>query len=597
MTAHVKRRIANNEWIRSLKILFEDSPSIPCAVLALSVISGLIPMAVISSTERVITNASLSSDSGSFIESELYSSVIALVFFLFLGSVINTVDSFLQSLMQIRLANTINLIIVEKAGKLELQHYEQAETYDALQRATRDSSSRPHRLLTDTLAVLKGLISLVSVSALLFTWNPWVGLLLILSSVPLLVTELLFGKILWKTEHDRAPGRRWILYLKTLMTTDRSFKEVKSYGLSSYFVRQVRDTQDSFYKVDRTIAFRQAKFSALSSILSSIVVSIAIIYAVTSVGNTTNIGQLAGILASVAAVQSGSMAVFVGIGNIFEHKLFLGEFFRFIDTPENQLTNGLQNVPSRLDKGLSFEDVSFSYPGTGKPVLDGISFSAKPGEIIALVGDNGAGKSSITKLINRLYDPTDGQIFLEGRSLKEYKIDDLRSIVGVAFQDFQQYETSVTDNVTFGSSKVLGNKEQAVDAAQRARADFVHRLPSGFDTRLGRWFEGSCQLSGGQWQRVALARALVGSPKIIVLDEPTSSIDPQTEAQIFESIRNGTHDAIWFLISHRFSTVKSADRILVIEEGQIIEQGSHAQLMDIGGKYASMYLTQVRGLQ
>lgn len=554
-------------------------------------------MFVISSTERVISNAALNNGEGMFLESDLFTSVIALVSFLFLGSIINTFDSFLQNLIQIRLSNTINLIIVEKAGKLELQHYEQAETYDTLQRATRDASSRPHRLFTDALAVLKGLVALISVSALLFTWNPWVGLLLILSSVPLLLTEVLFSKITWKTEHERASGRRWILYLKTLMTTDKSFKEVKSYGLSSYFVRQVRDTQDSFYKVDRSIAFRQTRWSALSSIMSSLVVGLAIIYVVTTVGNSTNVGQLAGILASVAAVQSGSVAVFIGIGNIFEHRLFLGEFFRFIDTPENHLLDGTEDAPDKLTEGLAFEEVSFSYPGTAKPVLDRISFTAKPGEIIALVGDNGAGKSSITKLINRLYDPTAGQILLEGRSLREYKIDDLRSMIGVTFQDFQQYETSVIDNVTFGSHMALGDREQAANAAKRAHAGFVNLLPNGLDTRLGRWFEGSAQLSGGQWQRVALARALVGSPKIIVLDEPTSSIDPETESKIFESIRAETSDTIWFLISHRFSTVKSADRILVIDDGQVIEQGSHVELMGKAGKYSSMYLTQVRGLQ
>lgn len=589
-------KFSQNEWARAGKLLWHESPLMTIAVILLTVFSGLAPAGVILFTERTITAVAGSLDSGE-LQSTAITSASLLIAITMAAFTLNIIDSYVQSLLQVKLSNKINLDIVRKATSLELQHFESSTTYDSLQRATSEAGSRPYQLFVDALRVLSGLTSLFSVSALLFAWNPWIAILLIVSCLPAFAAEIFYGRVTWKLEHDRAAKRRWASYLQFLTTNDRNVKEVKSFGLGRLLIQRVADIQRGFYDVDKSVEGRQAKVTALAGLLNVAVSGVAIIIAVRSALEIGNVGQLAGTIAAVTAVQSGASGVFVGLGQLFEHKLFLGELFSFLDTPHDVIKSGTRSIPRELKSGITFENVSFTYPGTDKAVLSNISFTAAPGEVIAFVGRNGAGKSTISKLINRLYDPTSGRIMLDGHPLAEYDISQLRSTVGVAFQDFVQYESSVQENVTYGAVNYLDDRVVSAVALNRAGADFVDELPSGLETRLGRWFEDSHQLSGGQWQRVAIARALAGDSQIILLDEPTAAVDSETEALLFRRLREVTQGAICFLISHRFSTVRAADKILVLENGNVVEMGDHRTLMNNGGHYASMFAIQAEGYQ
>lgn len=586
--------IKGNEWVRAATLLWQVSPRTTSLVSTLTLLSGLVPAGVIFFTERLITAVAGSVEDGSSAD-PAFSSAVLLILVTMLGFILSIFNSYLQGLLQIKLSNRVNLDIAKKATTLELQHFETASTYDSLQRASQEAGSRPYQLFLDALGVLSGVTSLLSVSLLLFAWNPWVSILLILSCIPAFATEVFFGRITWKIEHDRASKRRWMTYLQFLTTNDRNVKEVKSFGLGGLLVGRVRGMQDEFYAVDKRVQGREARVTGLAGLLNVLVSGVAIFLAVVSAIETGSIGQLAGTIAAVTAVQSGASGVFVGLGQLFEHKLFLGELFAFLDTPHDALPEGFRTVPEVLTKGITFENVSFTYPGTDKSALSNVSFTALPGQVFAFVGKNGAGKSTVSKLINRLYDPSEGQILLEGFPLHEYRIDEVRRIVGVAFQDFVQYETSVLENVNYGSVSELTSERVAQTALDRAGADFVDSLPSSIHTRLGRWFEDSHQLSGGQWQRVAIARALSGNPKIVVLDEPTAAVDSETEARLFNRLRDVTQGAICFLVSHRFSTVRVADQILVLEKGHVVESGTHSELLALDGQYASMFQIQAQG--
>lgn len=564
------------------------------SVVVLTLLSGLAPAGVILFTERTITAVVGSIDTGE-LQTSAITSASFLIAITMVGFVLNIIDSYVQSLLQVKLSNKINLDIVRKATSLELQHFESSSTYDSLQRASSEAGSRPYQLFVDALRVLSGLTSLFSVSALLFAWNPWIALLLIASCLPAFAAEVFYGRVTWKLEHDRAAKRRWASYLQFLTTNDRNVKEVKSFGLGPLLIQRVADIQREFYGVDKAVEGRQAKVTGLAGLLNVAVAGVAILMAVDSALATGNVGQLAGTIAAVTAVQSGASGVFVGLGQLFEHKLFLGELFTFLDTPHDVIKSGTRNVPDVLSLGITFENVSFTYPGTDKRVLSDINFTAAPGEVIAFVGKNGAGKSTISKLINRLYDPSSGRILLEGYPLAEYDISQLRSTIGVAFQDFVQYESSVQENVTYGAVDSLEDRGVSDVALSRAGADFIDELPSGVETRLGRWFEDSHQLSGGQWQRIAIARALAGDSQIILLDEPTAAVDSETEARLFRRLREVTQGAVCFLVSHRFSTVRVADKILVLEDGLVVESGDHRTLMHNGGRYASMFSIQAAG--
>lgn len=494
------------------------------------------------------------------------------------------------------MANGINTRIMEKAVRLRLEHFEDSATYDSLQLANREAAYRPYQLFTQLIAVLSSAVTLVSVAAVLLSWDPWVALAVLCAPIPAVGAGMFYSRITWRVENERAADRRRTTYLQYLVTNDRTYKETRLFGLGGFFLDRYRDLLGRFYGVDRSVARRQSTANALLGLVSVAATSGAVLFAITSTIDSGDIGRLAGYMAAVTVVQGSAQALFSGFGELYEHNLFLGNLFSFLDIPERGVTEGTRPFPARLTRGIEFRDVSFTYPGSADPVLDGFDLTLPAGRCVALVGQNGAGKTTIVKLLSRLYEPDGGTILIDGHPVQEYDLDDLRANIGVIFQDFVQYEESARANIGYAKVDALDDEDGIRRAAAQADATgFLDRLPQGLDTQLGRWFEGGRQLSGGQWQKVALARAFLRDAPVVVLDEPTAAIDAAAEAEIFEKLREISGQATTLLIAHRFSTVRVADHIVVMEQGRVLEQGTHVQLMERDGTYAELFRLQAAG--
>ncbi|MGH3567788.1 MAG: ABC transporter ATP-binding protein [Pseudonocardia sp.] len=508
-----------------------------------------------------------------------------------------TWQQYLDAVLRLELTTAIGELVMRKGTRMDLQDYEDAESYDRLQRAFQESSgSRVHQLFADTLEFIREVVTILSVAAVLFSWNPWIALLLLLSPIPSAIAQMRYGRKMFEIEYDRAADRRRMLYLQFLTTTDRSFKEVRLFGLGPYFIERYRAMVRRFLKVDRGINRRQSLSLGGFGLISVLVASAAIVLAMFATASSGRIGELAGYLQAVAVVQVSAHTMLLGVAMLFQNTLFVNNLFELFDMPEKRITSGDRRFPSPLLQGIEFRDVSFVYPGTDRRVLDRVCFVLPAGRCVALVGQNGAGKTTLVKLLTRLYEPTGGQILVDGVPIEQYDLDDLRSKMGVIFQDYIQYEMSVRNNIGFGQVEDLEDDARIRTAAQASgAAQVVDGLHGGYDAVLGRHFEDGNQLSGGQWQKVALARAFMRSAPVVVLDEPTSSIDAKAETEIFGRLRDIAGNATSLLIAHRFSTVRIADKILVIEDGRLIEEGTHAELLRAEGHYAYLFHLQAAG--
>lgn len=508
-----------------------------------------------------------------------------------------TWQQYLDAVLRLELTTAIGELVMRKGTRMDMQDYEDAESYDRLQRAFQESSgSRVHQLFADTLEFVRELVTILSVAAVLFSWSPWIAILVLLSPVPSAIAQMRYGRTMFEIEYGRAADRRRLLYFQFLTTTDRSFKEVRLFGLGPYFVERYRAMVRTFLEVDRGVNRRQSLSLGGFGLISVLTASGAIVLAMFVTAGTGRIGELAGYLQAVAVVQTSAHTMLLGVAMLFQNTLFVNNLFELFDMPEKRIPSGERSVPAPLEAGIEFRDVTFVYPGTDKRVLDRVSFVIPAGTCVALVGQNGAGKTTLVKLLTRLYEPTSGQILIDGVPIQEFDLDDLRRKMGVIFQDYIQYEMSVRDNIGFGSVEALGD-DARIRAAARASgaAPVVEGLDGGYDALLGRHFEDGNQLSGGQWQKVALARAFMRSAPVVVLDEPTSSIDAEAEAEIFARLRDIAGSATCLLIAHRFSTVRIADKILVIEDGRLIEEGTHAELLRREGQYAYLFRLQAAG--
>jgi ATP-binding cassette subfamily B protein len=512
------------------------------------------------------------------------------------ANVLGILQGYLQSLLQLRLANSMSERVLTKAVNLDLRHYENDTYYDSLQRANREAASRPYQLFTDLLGAGELVVGLLSLVTVIVAWDVRLGLFILLSPLPALVANLFFGRKNYEIEHKRAPDRRRVAYLQQLMTSDRAFKEIRLLQLGPLFLDRFRAFIARFYAVDRDLIRRQTLVGVPLSLLSVAVSSTAVIYAMLTTISAGLVGQFTGFVQAIGRIQTSALALVSSISKLYQDSLFIGNLFDFLDLPESTIASGHRPFPARLRHGIEFRDVTFSYPGTGRTALHRLSCFLPAGRCVAVVGANGAGKTTLVKLLTRLYEPTSGQILIDGVPIGEYDLTELRRNIGVIFQDFVQYEMTAQENIGFGWVDGLHDGERVRLAAQQSRAaPFLEALPQGYGTTLGRIFADGHQLSIGQWQKVALARAFMRQAPVVVLDEPTASIDAQAEAEIFGRLREIAHNATALLIAHRFSTVRMADHILVIEAGRLIEQGTHAELVRAGGTYARLFLLQAAG--
>ena len=505
--------------------------------------------------------------------------------------------SLCQSLLRAQLGQRVNVMILDKALTLQLSHFEDSEFYDKLTRARREASSRPLSLVTRTFGLAQNAISLVSFGVLLAQFSPWAVVVLVLAGLPAFLAETKFSGDAFRLFRWRSPETRMQMYLETVLAREDHAKEVKLYGLGPLLLGRYRDIFHRLYREDRSLAIRRDGWGFLLGLIGTVTLYAAYGWiALTAVLGSITLGQMTMYLMLFRQGQSAVAAILSAIGGMYEDNLYLSTLYDYLDTPVVASQGAALNGP-HPDDGIRFEKVSFTYPGSETPALKDIDLHIRPGESLALVGQNGSGKTTLIKLLTRLYDPDEGRVLLDGRDLREWDDATLRQRVGVIFQDFARYQMRVGENVGVGDVEHFEDRERWQDAADMGMATpFIEGLPQGFETQLGKWFRDGRELSGGQWQKIALARAFMRSrADILVLDEPTAAMDAEAEATIFEHFRRLTTNRIAILISHRFSTVRMADQIIVIQDGRIIERGSHDALMAQDGHYAHLFTLQAQG--
>jgi len=502
-----------------------------------------------------------------------------------------------QSLLRAQLGQRVNELILEKALTLDLSQFEDSEFYDKLQKARREASSRPLSLVMRSFGLLQQLISLVSFGVLIAQFSIWAMVLLIAAGLPAFFAETKFSGDAFRLFSFRAPESRLQNYLEIVLAREDHVQEVKLFGLGPLLLKRYREIFLKIYSEDRALTLRRESWGLILTLIGVAALYGAYIWIVMAAINVEI--TLGAMTMYLLLFRQGQAAVSAGLGSIggmYEDNLYLTNLYEYLGQEPDGGSGTMAKGPDPAD-GIRFENVTFRYPDALTATLSDINLHVRPGESLALVGENGAGKSTLIKLLCGFYTPDSGRVLLHGLDIKEWELAALHRAIGVIFQDFNRYQFTVGENIGAGDVEGFHDETRWEDSARKGMAlPFVERMQWGFKTQLGSWFKGGKELSTGQWQKIALSRAFMRSnAEVLVLDEPTSAMDAGAEAELFEYFRAHTAGRIAVLISHRFSIVRQADRIAVLEEGQIIESGTHEKLMNLNGVYAKLFLLQAEG--
>jgi ATP-binding cassette subfamily B protein len=507
-----------------------------------------------------------------------------------------------RQLVGLRLGIDLNLQILEKAQRLELRQFEDPDFYDKLTRARREASTRPLSLIQSNFQVIRNALTLAGYAALLVRFSPWMALAVLVATVPAFLAEARFSGAAFRLRNWRSPDSRRLTYLEYVLANDEHAKEVKLFGLGPLLLERYRRLAESFFADDRRLAIGRAGWGYALSLLSTAVFygSYALIVAETVRGRLS-LGDMTLALVAFRQGQQSFQAVLSALGGMYEDTLYMSNLFDYFAIPTDTPKPPGPLAVVRAEEGIRFEGVGFRYPTTsdaeGRWALRDVNLFIPKGQSLALVGENGAGKTTFIKLLANLYQPTEGSVLLDGRDLRTWDEGELRRRIGVIFQDFNEYQLALRENVAFGSVEHVGDDLRVGRAVERGGAkELAAGLAAGLETQLGRWFSGGVELSGGQWQKVALARAFMrDEADILILDEPTAALDAEAEHAVFQRFRALAAGRTTILISHRFPTVRMADRILVLEAGRVVEDGTHAALVAAGRRYARMFQLQASG--
>jgi ATP-binding cassette subfamily B protein len=584
----------------ALRLVWTTDKRLTLLILTLTIFAGVIPGAI-AYVGKLIVDAVVRA-----VETEAAADRWAVLYWIGIEAIAVIVMAAVQrglmmanSLLRALLGQRVNMMILEKAQTLELSHFEDSEFYDKLTRARREASSRPLSLVTRTFGLVQNGITLLTYGWLLiqFSWLAVLGL--IVAALPAFFVETYFSGAAFRLFRWQVPETRKRNYLEWLLAREDYVKEVKLFGAGDLFLARYREIFEKLYAEDKALTLKRGMWGFLLGVLSSVAFYGAYGWIGWSAAmGTITLGGMTMYLLIFKQGQSSIAASLTAIGKMYEDNLYLSNLYEFLDEPIVAQDGTATAGPTPGD-GVRFENVSFTYPGQTDPALEKINLHLRPGEKLALVGENGSGKTTLIKLLTRLYRPTEGQVLLDGLDLNEWQLDVLRDRIGVIFQDFVRYQLKVGENIGVGDVTNFEARDQQIAAAEKGMADpFIDKMELGYDTQLGRWFKDGRELSGGEWQKIALSRAFMRKrADILVLDEPTSAMDAEAEAQIFDHFREATQKQMAILISHRFSTVRMADQIVVLAKGKIIETGSHEELMRNNGHYAHLFEIQAKGYQ
>jgi len=502
-----------------------------------------------------------------------------------------------QSLLRVQLGQKVNTLILEKAQTLSLMQFENSEFYDKLVRVRREASTRPLGLVMKSLGLIQNLIMLISFGVLLLHFSPWALVLLVVGALPVFFAEAHFSGDAFRLFTRRAPESRQQNYIETLLSHEAYIKEVKLFGIAPLLLQRYRDTFARLYAQDRDLTLRRDGWGFVLGLLGTAAFYLAYAWVVLdAIHGQISLGQMTMYLVLFKQGQSAVSSSLGAISGLYEDGLYLSSLYEYLAEPV-QTDTGRLTAGELPGDGLRFQNVGFRYPGASHAALEGIDLHLMPGRSLALVGQNGSGKTTLIKLLTRLYRPDHGRILLDGSDLQEWQEAALRQRIGVIFQDYIRYQFTVGENIGVGDTRAFNDEQRWKEAADEGMAaPFIEGLDRGYATQLGRWFAGGQELSGGQWQKIALSRAYMRrDADILILDEPTSALDPAAEAAVFEHFSQHTEGRMTLLISHRFSSVRNADHIIVLERGRILEQGDHSDLIASNGHYANLFDLQARG--
>ena len=510
-----------------------------------------------------------------------------------LGKIINLVDALLGELLTYR----TSIKIMTHAATLDLDQFEDAGFYDKLERARQQTTGRA-LLLSQVFGQFQDFITIGFLAAGLIAFNPWLMLVLLVSIIPSFIGEAYFNAKNYNLIRSQTHGRREMEYINLIGSSDDSAKEIRLFDLSGFFISRFKNISGRFYQATKNLEMRRTLLGVFLTLPGSIGYYVAFVFIIKGVlAGTITIGHLTFLIGSIRQLGMLSQNVMNRVSMIAKGALHLRDFFDFFRIqPRFTPSKNPRPFPKPIKHGFVFENVGFKYLNSNRWANRHLSFTLHAGEKLALVGENGAGKTTLVKLLVRLYEPTEGRILLDGHDLREYDLGELRSEIGIIFQDYLRYQMTTAENIAMGNVKEKDNRPLIINSAKQSLANLIiERLPETYDQMLGRKFNNGVELSGGEWQKIALARAYMRNSQLMILDEPTAALDARAEYEVFERFAELTKDKAAMLISHRFSTVRMAERILVLSNGEVEEQGTHGELVDRGGHYAELFELQAAG--
>jgi ATP-binding cassette, subfamily B, bacterial len=577
-----------------LRIVWESGRTVVVLGVVFRVVASVLPLALLWITKLIIDGIVHAVTTHQAVAVRLWWLVAAEFLLAIFGSVLSRGIDFLDALLADKYTRHVSVLVMKHAAQLDLTAYEDPVFYDRLERARVQATDRLG-MIQSIGRLVQQVITTVSLSIAIMLFSPWLLLMLVAGVVPAFLGESHFAFLGYAKNFRQTPIRRQLDYLRVLGGSKEAAKELKLFGLAPFLTERFSRLSNQIYDEDVALARRRLLAGSFLSMIGTAGYYSAYVFVIwRTITGVLSIGELTFLAGSIQQASSNIQQIFSTVSSIADQALFLTDLIAFFEMrPAIASKPNALPAPRPILRGFEFRNVSFHYPGSPRLVLDGLNFHLHPDERVALIGENGEGKTTLVKLLTRLYDPVAGQVLLDGVDLREYSLEDLYREIGVIFQDFMRYEMTARENIAVGRIEQLDDLPLLRQSAQKSMADdVIGKLPRGYEQMLGRRFDGGVDLSGGEWQKVALARAYLRDAQILILDEPTAALDARSEYEVFQRFAELTTGKMALFISHRFSTVRMADRIVVLENGRIAEDGDHEQLTRLGGRYAEMFELQ-----